>query len=464
MSIAGFGYRARRLSRSRRRMRSPFPDASLIGAALLSAAALAALSARPAHAIINGANVPDSFMPQVGHTADAGATGRGTGTVIYNNLFRAGGSVSFVLTAAHVNATTFRPGGATGALLASNVQHTNRNFLAGQTGLTEDSDMTLLQFNNPIANVPYSTLFRGVNNRGLLPVAGNNYELVAYDGTFAGAQKRRGSFTIDAASANNLKAQATQPPPAGAAVSEGGDSGGPYYQGTAASNAISAIHESGDSIDDSFQTVLRNVTPGFRYLDWIDSYTERSVYWDNLRIGGGLVDGFEADTGEDGLADGWTDVQVNHPQLGLVGLSANWTDNEVIGATNGSSGALFTQGARAQGNWVDPGQPGVANVFSKTFNVSSAANVEVDQRWNSLLLYMDVGVQQGNGAINWLGLTGSTVGDLDMWINRTIAVQPGQVTVYLLSAAAAPEPASLALLTLVGGTVFGRVAMRRRTA
>jgi hypothetical protein len=433
----------------------------------LAAAALTGLAARPAQAIINGTNVADNFMLQVGHVFNAGNTSRGTGTHIYSDLLRPG-SVSFVLTAAHVNASQYRPGGATGNggnLINSNAQFTHRNFLGpGNVGLTEDNDLALLRFDTPLVGVPTSNLFRGVFNRGLLPVVGNSMELVAYDGTFAGAQKKRGTFQIDQVSPNNVKAQFDHPvPPPVEAITQGGDSGGPYFQPTAAGNAIAGVHDSGDNATFSANTILRNVTPGLRYLDWIDSHTRRAVFWDNLRTTTGLLDGFEADTGQDGLADGWTSVQVNHPILGQVGLDPNWTDIEGIGST---AQALFTEGARAQGNWVDTVQLDTGNVISKTFNLSSALDLTVDYRWNSLSLWTDMGIQVGNGPINWRGISVAQLGNLDMPLAfQGSSGAGGNVTVYLLTAvSSAPEPGTLSLLVVAFGTTFGGIVRRRLRA
>ncbi|MDJ0729135.1 MAG: trypsin-like serine protease [Crocosphaera sp.] len=387
-------------------------------------------SVSPAQAILNGTDIDDDVQAQIGLVRFVNAKGQGefcTGTHLENNLLP---QISFVLTAAHCNGTSlrFQPGGDSATAINSMraIPHPNFNF-PDQGGLIEDDDLMLFKIPHQ-ASLATSRIRRGT---GL--AIGGTYELVGLGNppNAGDIQKRTGSFTIDVLSPKSLKAQANQPPPANSPVTKGGDSGGPYYAPSIVNggNAIAAIHDSGDGINRSTSTVLLNAEPLLRYRDWIDSYTQRSIFWDNLRLGG-VLDGFENDANNNGLDDDWVLESVTHPIFGNIVPNDSWTAIEAITP-------IRTEADRAQGQWLNPNSM-APSVLSRTLSLPSAGLLEIDQRWNSLGLSDDLGIQVGNGPVQWSGLLNSSLANLDQWMTRSMQAQAGDVTVYLLFGPSAP--------------------------
>jgi len=186
------------------------------------------------------------------------------------------------------------------------------------------------------------------------------------------------------------------------------------------------------------------------FHNWIDSYTQKAIFWDNVRIGGAVVENFLTDANSDGLDDDWQLANnipaniMNHTVFTQgIAASSGWNYIEAI------AGELQTDANRAQGEWLTAN--GALSIIKRTFTVGAAAMLQLDQRWNSLGVADDVGWQLDNQPINWLGFAVSNELNLDQYFPRAANIPAGQVTVYLLNAA--PEPASL-LSLLLGGLVL----------
>lgn len=230
-----------------------------------------------------------------------------------------------------------------------------------------------------------------------------------------------------------------------------GDSGGPYLFG----GLIGGTHKSGadggcnNGGGGAARYTATNVTlPLFH--NWIDSYTQKAIFWDNVRIGGAVVENFLTDANSDGLDDDWQLANnipaniMNHTVFTQgIAASSGWNYIEAI------AGELQTDANRAQGEWLTAN--GALSIIKRTFTVGAAAMLQLDQRWNSLGVADDVGWQLDNQPINWLGFAVSNELNLDQYFPRAANIPAGQVTVYLLNAA--PEPASL-LSLLLGGLVL----------
>lgn len=231
------------------------------------------------------------------------------------------------------------------------------------------------------------------------------------------------------------------------------DSGGPALF----AGVIGGVHTSVNNATCSGTTTRNNDTnitvPDI--YNWIDSYTQKAIFWDNLRIVQPLalnshgwredtvLDDFATDTDKDGIADNWTKTNIpaeimNHPSIPSV-TSTGWTYIPGTGPEQISDGD-----ARSQAEWLSAANG--LSVIKRTFNFDAAVSLRIDQSWNSLGISTDFGVQIGDGLITWAGVKTSQENNLDTFHQFDLAVGAGAVTVYLLNA---PEPSALGLFGLV---------------
>jgi hypothetical protein len=305
--------------------------------------------------------------------------------------------------------------------------------------------------------------------------------------------KRQALFAINSYGAGNVRFNMPRTG-AGTAddptrVATGGDSGGPYtLTGGANAGQVVGVQSAASA---TAQTAA-NIAHPLLY-NWIDSYTQRTIFWDRLTIGtntnGNLnptKDGFDSRAvtgnaasygyGLDGLAAGWSYVAagtVNDPGLGRNGVATtSFRYYDAIGRMNdGRTPELYFDGDSSQAETITPA--GLAttglSIIQKNFTVMGGQmlTVSVLQRWNSLYLGDDMGVRLPNGQIVWNGASISAANTLDQFFRRDQRIDltafPGEqtITVYL-SNAGVPEPSTVGLL--VSATAFGGVVFwcRRR--
>ncbi|MFO0973950.1 MAG: hypothetical protein U1A27_11005 [Phycisphaerae bacterium] len=243
--------------------------------------------------------------------------------------------------------------------------------------------------------------------------------------------------------------------------------------------------------------------------NWLESYVTANVIFDNLRMNFNIRDPFEpaggAEAGPsgytyggDGLAAGWQQLSdgqyVNHPIIGTIGANptgyhyfnaiarvdlpvaaggaprvSDFDDNNNIDLPQSYTFApnrpdLFTEGTAAQGALLRDGH---ADVIYKDFVVTGGGPLDIllDERWNSLGLSTDLGVQLPDGQVVWNGIETASLGDIDAWRVRhlvlDLAAFPGSQTIRVY-AVIAPEPATSGLLGM--GFLPWILRRTRRTA
>lgn len=260
-----------------------------------------------------------------------------------------------------------------------------------------------------------------------------------------------------------------------------GDSGGPALSvgGPAvvvAGVASSAFPPNGMCNGTVLSQTHANVSEA-RIHNYVDSYTQRSIFWENLRIGGSRVDGFESSEGDSYGAtnptgvwalvpsgERWGSANVaNHPRYGNISAVLPEDDSfryfSAIGTKNNGDPELFRrleQGGsndnESLGAVMLQSRPSVlARDFEVTVPASGMITIEIDRRFNSLLLAEDFGAGLTGGAISWSGVTRSAGDLVDDWKNKSLTLnnlEPGlrQIRVYLLQV---PEPSAV-LLFLAG--------------
>ncbi len=230
-----------------------------------------------------------------------------------------------------------------------------------------------------------------------------------------------------------------------------------------------------------------NVTVPFMY-NWIDSYTQKAIFWDELRINAGAAqDDFEPsamgyDFGENGFREGWGLVNVPHPMLGQIDSNpGDWRYFNAIGIDNDhATNELYLDGFSSQGEILINDRP---SVITKTFTINipvdpnfaqlcqnlyqmqncGSINVDVNRRWNSRQLGEDVGVGIAGGPIQWAGLLYSNVaGGIDAWefrqVNQVVPAGMQDVNVYLANV---PEPGTLGMVLVGAAVLLGRRGQRR---
>lgn len=456
--------------------------------------------------------LPNSTHPAVGIVGDDSGPG-GTflpfcsGSLIDSNIQLAlQPAVSFVLTAGHCvendgappldlignDSGRFRVGGPGGPFHNSDRVRRHPDYALPVNAVVND-DVSLMRLSGQVGNVAPLRL------RRIAAAAGDEFTAVGFGSTgYAGGTtntgfptKREAAFsvgTVNAAGPGNSNDYSFANGAAPLRHLCQGDSGGPSLF----AGLIQGVHSyvtnpgavPGFSPCDGNNTsnVDANVSQPF-LSNWIDSYTQKAIFWDNLRIDGVVKDRFEAgagttgtdcagsaagtgyDRGLTGCADGWVYDQ-NQPNIpGANNMppldNAGWRFINAIGkdnlgnaelycaaGANGACASVLEGGVSSQGEIM---RFDASSVIKKTFDVSTAGtlvSIGISERWNSLGLGSAMGVQFGNGAINWGTFATSTQANLDLWISETRLLPRGgetMMTVYLLNT---PEPASLGLIAI----------------
>lgn len=451
-----------------------------------TAPALAAplLLSAGAGAIGYGMDIPETDFKSVGlfhiegETDDAFRYGFGTGTLLKNNLLPAR---SLVLTSAHNFHPTFTetgfkyyPQGPATAPIAGSwrIEHPGYN---GETGLRRTDDLAVFKLASVVEGVTPSEYLReplALNDTMTGVGFGRPQEVAGFP---ANIKKRKGEFKADALETGGFAVRSDSPAsgnPRRPLIGRG-DSGGPWFKGTDFKiAAVTQSVEDGDGVSGT-QSFAVPVHP---YLDFLDSFTQRAVFWDNLRVipGGGVFASAQREgevaqdlfdgTFTNGVASGWQRAAVaNYPQGGgFVNVPAN-SDSRPFNALGHNTGATNEEAlAGGQGLFPTGAMP---FIIKKTFDpladtAGSGWRLIVDQKFNSLELMARVGVQVGEGAITWSDQFFSTNGGaVDSWIPREMLFSTnaeGQAyTVYLATAIPAPACAP----ALLGVALLGR---RRR--
>lgn len=415
------------------------------------------------------ATIPFGNHPAVGSVGRAGGAFNCTGSILENRLRRPM-PTGYVLTAGHCS---FPFGGTPytdaqgmyritggGATLA-NTSAIRRYPLWVQDGGLRNGDLSLFRFDNAPAaftNVTPLQLLRNttLNQNDMPTLVG----LGSGNGTGHGT-KRQATFTMNAPAGGLI----TYPTAAGGPHPCGGDSGGPYLK----NGAVAAVHtgaSQGQQCNGAAGTGTANLVDGrtiaqdadvVRKVNWIDSYTQIGIYWDRLvldsgPVGGGgnmLTESFENNPNQN-IPTGWSLANLAHPVLGPI-TSGGWRYFDSIGTTNAGAPELYIDGSRGL---AEVRTTGGRSILARTIDFNpgaqASATLTVEQRWNSLMAAIDIGVSHpDSGGIQWLGLQTSAAGNLDQWLTRTLNIDsliPGNdnaITVYLLNA---PEPASAALV------------------
>jgi len=421
------------------------------------------------------ATIANGTHPAVGKVGKNGGNFNCTGSILENRLSLATPN-GFVVTAGHCafpfGSTAygntdgkFQINGGGGTVTSDSIRRYPDWVQDG--GLTNGDVSFQRYFNAPAA-------FTGVTALSLARTtslaANDTPNLVAFGvgNNTAYGTKRQQTFTLT----GNAAGLATWTTPVGGPLTCGGDSGGPWLQnGKIAALHTGAFATAGGALPcdgTKASTGTANAVDNSNNLqtqakvNWLDSYTQPSIFWDRLTLNGAVVDNFEPpgtpnageySRGGNGLPRGWSMANngtATHPNYGTIMGNNNWRYFNAIGRMNDNTTAeLYTEGDSGLGEIQLVG--GGPSLVKRDLQVNGGGNIQitVDQRWNSLKLLDDLGVRMPDGTFLWNGLSASAIANIDQWFTRTMNIDltafPGAqtISVYLLNV---PEPATLLLV------------------
>ncbi len=292
---------------------------------MLYASPAAAIYINPLHPDGAGLarNIADAVHPAVGIVRDSTNGDNCSGSLIESPILP---SHSFVLTAGHcvTNGGAIFANGNMGFRVSgsSDITPETSDRIRRHSKYNTDADLAndlgLFRLTKKVATVPLTLRRNAVN-------AGNAFEEVGF-GDPGFPNKREASFTVNnliGAPNNRIRAltdgNGTNANPT--RHSCGGDSGGPYLFG----DEIGGVHSDGKDaggnagVCDGSQTqqLAANVPLPFLH-NWIDSYTQKAIFWDNLNVGP-ETDSFEVSAANYGLTglpifSGWSRYSNYRPQ------------------------------------------------------------------------------------------------------------------------------------------------------